>query len=58
MASEPQTHELLELKRKRDVLMREAQQAAYTYFCECEVGLEREKAHDIYVNLRTAGRVY
>lgn len=52
------TADLLELKRKRDVLMREAEQAAYEYFKECEVGEEREKAHDVYENLRTAGRVY
>ena len=47
-----------ELKAKRNRLMDEAQRAAYEYFCECEVGLEREKAHEIYENLRTSGRVY
>lgn len=50
--------ELKALKDKRNQLMREAEKAAYEYFCECEVGVEREKAHDVYENLRTAGRVY
>jgi len=50
--------QLKALKAKRDGLMREAEQAAYAYFCECEIGTEREKAHDIYENLRLAGRVY
>lgn len=49
---------LQELKAKRDKLMREAEKAAYEYFCECDVGHEREKASEIYENIRTAGRVY
>lgn len=49
---------LAELKRKRDELMRQAERAAYEYFCECEIGNERIKAHDIYDNLLNAGRVY
>jgi hypothetical protein len=49
---------LQELKAKRNQLMREAEKAAYTYFCECEVGREREKAHEIYENILNAGRVY
>jgi hypothetical protein len=49
---------LQELKDKRNQLMREAEKAAYEYFCECDVGREREKAHEIYENIRTAGRVY
>lgn len=49
---------LAELKRKRNELMTQATQAAYEYFCECETGNERIKAHDIYDNLLNAGRVY
>jgi hypothetical protein len=49
---------LEDLKAKRNQLMRDAEKAAYEYFCECEVGREREKAHEIYENLRHAGRVY
>ncbi len=49
---------LEELKTRRHRLMREAEKAAYAYFCECDVGTEREKASEIYENIRTAGRVY
>lgn len=50
--------ELKALKDKRNALMREAEKAAYEYFCACDVGREREKACEIYENVRTAGRVY
>lgn len=46
------------LRVKRNEMMRAAEKAAYEYFCACEVGREREKASDIYDNLRNAGRVY
>lgn len=46
------------LRNARNELMREAEQAAYKYFCACDLGTEREKAHEIYENLRCAGRVY
>ena len=52
------TEELQALKNKRHHLMREAEKTAYEYFCNCELGSEREKAHEIYENLRNAGRVY
>lgn len=52
------TEELQQLKDRRNQLMREAEKVAYAYFCECDVGREREKAHEIYENLRLAGRVY
>lgn len=45
-------------KEARNKLMREAEKAAYAYACEVDVGLEREKAFEIYENIRTAGRVY
>lgn len=50
--------QLNSLKSDRNRLMREAEQAAYRYACECDVGREREKAFEIYENIRTAGRVY
>ena len=50
--------ELQALKEKRDQLIREAEKAAYEYFCECEISFERLKAHEIYENLRNARRVY
>lgn len=50
--------DLQKLKAERNRLMQEAVSAAYKYCCECEVGREREKAFEIYDNLRNAGRVY
>lgn len=50
--------ELEKLKAERNRLMREAEKAAYQYCCAVDVGIEREKAFEIYENLRNAGRVY
>lgn len=50
--------ELQALRAKRNELMHEAEKAAYEYFCVCDLGPEREKASEIYENIRTAGRVY
>lgn len=33
-----------------------AEKAAYAWFCECEVGPERERAHEIYTNILYATR--
>lgn len=49
---------LSDLKTKRDEAIRHAEQAAYAYCCEVELGTEREKAFEIYENIRTVGRVY
>ena len=53
-ASKPTLEEL-----KSDMLakIREAEKAAYAYFCECEVGDERTRAHDVYQNILYATRV-
>ena len=53
-----QEQKLADLKKARNELMTKATQAAYAYFCECDVGPERTAAHDIYTNLLNAGRVY
>lgn len=53
-----QEQKLADLKKSRNEAMTKATEAAYAYFSECDLGTEREKAHDIYENLRTAGRVY
>lgn len=53
-----QQEKLALLKDTRDSLMREAEKAAHEYFTECELGLERAMAAEIYENLRNAGRVY
>lgn len=37
--------------------LRDAEKAAYAYFCACPVGRERERAADVYENIRTAARV-
>lgn len=48
---------LAELKVDMLAKIREAEKAAYAYFCECEVGPERIRAHDVYENLLYAMRV-
>jgi hypothetical protein len=44
---------------KRDMLdkHRAAEKAAYAYFCGCPVGEERNRASEVYENIRTATRV-
>lgn len=37
--------------------LRDAEKAAYAYFCACPVGRERERAADVYENIRNAARV-
>ena len=49
--------EQVERKRKLLELMREAEKLAYEYFAECELGNEREVAHRVYENIRTATMV-
>jgi len=50
--------DLDQLREERNKLIRDAEQAAHYYACQCEIGREREKAFEIYENLRTAQRVY
>ncbi|WCM21411.1 hypothetical protein NDK50_08165 [Paraburkholderia bryophila] len=47
---------LADLKSDMLAKIREAEKAAYAYFCECDVGPDRERAHDIYENVRNATR--
>lgn len=49
--------ELKSLKTEMLAKLREAEQLAYQYFCECDVGPERIRAHDVYENIRRATRV-
>ena len=37
--------------------LREAEKAWYKYFCLCEVGPDRERASQVYENVRTATRL-
>lgn len=53
-ASEPM---LAALKSDMFEKIRLAEKAAYAYFCECEVGPERERAHEVYSNILYATRV-
>jgi hypothetical protein len=53
-----EAEKLAALKKVRNEAMEAAEKAAYAYFRECYMGLEREKASEIYENLRNAGRVY
>ncbi len=43
--------DLAQLKADMFAKIREAEKAAYAYFCECEVGPERERAHAVYANI-------
>lgn len=45
---------------KEDMLKKrnEAEKAAYAYCCACDLGDEREKAFQIYENIRNATRLY
>jgi hypothetical protein len=54
LTPEEQAKKLEELKGTRDRLIREAEQAAYAYFAECEVGNERIFAHTVYERVRHA----
>lgn len=49
--------ELAKMRAAVAAKIREAEKAAYEYFCACPVGRERERAHDVYENVRTAMRV-
>lgn len=37
--------------------IREAEKAAYDYFCACPVGVERVRASEVYENVRSSMRV-
>lgn len=50
--------DLEKLREERNKLIRDAEQAAHHYACQCEFGKEREKAFEIYENIRTSQRVY
>jgi len=44
------------LKKVAHTARLEAEKAWYAYFCECELGEEREHASDVYDRIRTATR--
>jgi hypothetical protein len=46
-----------DLKRRAMYYLREAERAMHTYACSCELGEERNKAFDVYENIRTATQV-
>lgn len=50
-------NQLALLKAERNAKILEAEKAAYAYFCECDLGPEREKAHEVYKNVLYALRV-
>lgn len=37
--------------------LREAEKLMYDYFCACDIGPERTRAHEVYENIRNATRV-
>ena len=45
------------LKKRMLEKHREAEKAAYAYFCACEVGKDREQAFKVYERIRNATRV-
>lgn len=52
-----QEQKLADLKKAANDAIEAAVKATYTYFCECEVGPERERAHDVYSNILYSRRV-
>lgn len=42
------------LRDERNRLLRDAEKAAYAYFVELEIGVERERAFYVFENIRTA----
>jgi hypothetical protein len=42
------------LKEKRDKLIRDAEAAAHKYAASCDLGPERERAFEVFQNLRYA----
>jgi hypothetical protein len=49
--------ELVKLKAEMFSKRKEAEKAAYAYCGACPVGLERERAFEIYENIRNATRI-
>jgi hypothetical protein len=45
------------LKLRRNEAIKVAEKIAHEYFCECEVGRERELASNVYENVRCSLRV-
>ena len=48
--------QLASARRVAHEKLREAEKAWYEYFCMCEVGPDRERAAEVYENVRTATR--
>lgn len=48
---------LVEMKSEMLAAIRTAENLAWAYFCECPVGSERERASNVYENIRNATRV-
>ena len=46
-----------DLKRVALIRLQKAEEAMHEYFCNCDVGEERERAGQVYENIRVASRV-
>ena len=56
-ATQPPADKILQRKMIMLEKRLEAEKAAYAYFTECDIGLEREQAYNIYENIRNATRL-
>jgi len=57
MGTEDDTAQLAALLAEAAQKLRDAEKAWYAYACEVPVGREREKAFEVFENVRTARRV-
>lgn len=56
-ATAAQFEKLEQMRQARNSAIAVAEKASYEYFCACDLGRERERASDVYENVRTALRV-
>jgi predicted SprT family Zn-dependent metalloprotease len=57
MTQQSDEEKLAALKKEMFDAIRVAEKASYAYFCACEVGPERIRAHDVYSNILYSTRV-
>jgi hypothetical protein len=54
---ETEDEQVLRLRLEAFAAIRAAEKAAYAWFCACPVGTDRDKAHEVYQNVRCSTRV-
>ena len=56
MTHEEELELIAPLRVQMLIKIRDAEKAAYEYFCACPIGVERERAADVYERIRTSTR--